>query len=96
MKVFSALANGYTPMDKTGTMKEGYRYRGLPCRNAGQGATHSICGVDRLGGEGVLEWCYGEEDAARMYKQMRKHWRFHSLSIGDGEGRPLQRKKKHA
>lgn len=66
-----------------------YRYRNLPCSLRGglhgklTHATHSIGGRDlETGAGGVLEWCYSQEDAAEMLREMQGHTeRFMNLSI---------------
>jgi ATP sulfurylase len=62
-------------------MRDPYVYRGYPRKMYGKSATHAICGVDRAGGAGVLEWCYSEEDAQEMLKEMSQFARFHGLRI---------------
>jgi hypothetical protein len=47
-----------------------YAYRGLPCSIALDEDLWCIAGHDKQGGSGVLEWCYGEEDAQMLLRKM--------------------------
>lgn len=61
-----------------------YTYRGMPCRVAGQHATHYIAGKDSIAnGGGILEWCYSAEDAAEMLEEMRQFRQFTGLRMAE-------------
>jgi hypothetical protein len=43
----------------------------------------AISGEDTLGGAGILEWCYDEDDAKDLFQQMsRDVGRFRHLKYG--------------
>lgn len=51
-----------------------YVYRGLPCSIAEDERLWAVSGIDLLeGGQGVLEWCYDEEDARDVLASMQAH-----------------------
>ena len=50
-----------------------YRYRGLPCSIAPDENLWYVGGQDKRGGGGILEWCYDEDDANAMLREMQKH-----------------------
>jgi hypothetical protein len=50
-----------------------YAYRGLPCSIAPDEDLWCIAGHDKMGGSGILEWCYGEEDAKMLFSQMCRY-----------------------
>lgn len=54
-----------------------YTYRSNSC----VGATHAVCGIDTLGGAGVLEWCSDAEDAEDRIAEMRRYKQFKNLNI---------------
>lgn len=55
-----------------------YKYRNLPY--TGKNGWH-VGGSDKLGGSGVLEWCYDSQDATEMLAKMQKFRRFAHLNV---------------
>lgn len=56
-----------------------YTFRGLPCNIQPDDKLWCVCGGMKGGGGGVLEWCYDEEDAKDILKEMRKYSYFIGL-----------------
>jgi hypothetical protein len=62
-----------------------YKYRNLPCTAVDKdekGLRWCVNGEDKLGGAGVLEWCYHYDDANCVMVRMKKFGHFENLSIG--------------
>lgn len=62
-----------------------YKYRNLPCdavQKDAEGLRWCVSGSDKLGGAGVLEWCYGVLDANEVKEHMAKFHHFENLSVG--------------
>jgi len=66
-----------------------YKMRGLPCRDAaGKDMPWCVCGKEdytlpdggRVTGGGILEWCWDQEDAENLLRQMQQDPRFSDLS----------------
>lgn len=66
--------------------KSPYQYRGAPNTHA----SHSICGHDKLGGSGVLEWCFSCWDAEELLEKMKKFPQFEGLHIESVNGVTLK------
>lgn len=49
-----------------------YTYRGLPCTCVHESALWTVCGQDRRGGSGVLEWATSQADAVHLKSLMDK------------------------
>jgi hypothetical protein len=67
----------FTAGDDSEKILTPYKYRSLPCTNS----THSVCGTDKLSGQGVLEWCSTLLDAQIMFDRMSEYAQFENLTI---------------
>lgn len=56
-----------------------YKYRGLACNIADDEDIWCVSGVDEMGGSGILEWCYNEDDAVYMMGKMKEYPQFSEL-----------------
>lgn len=56
-----------------------YKFRGLPCNIQPDENLWCVCGGMKGGGGGVLEWCYDEQDANDILKEMQKYSYFVGL-----------------
>lgn len=56
-----------------------YKFRGLPCSIQPDDKLWCICGGEKNGSGGVLEWCYDEQDAETILKEMQKYPYFSNL-----------------
>lgn len=62
-----------------------YNYRNCPY--TGEKGWH-IRGIDKLGGSGVLEWCFDSQDATEMLAEMKKFRRFSKLNAAPNDYQP--------
>jgi hypothetical protein len=65
-------------------VQSNYKYRNLPCTEGKWyvSGTHKI-EFSGLGGSGILEWCYDENDATHIMEKMEKTGEFSNLKIGE-------------
>ena len=57
-----------------------YKFRGLPCNITTVDKLWYVAGSFGSGG-GILEWCYNEDDAKSVMKEMEKDPRFGNLCV---------------